>query len=95
MANGRTATVHRMVLPDHTCPYGVRAKAMLEERGYEVDDQILGSREEVEAFKAEHGLSTTPLIIIEGEEIGGSEELERFLAAEGSNDQAAEESASA
>ena len=83
MANGRTATVHRMVLPDHTCPYGVRAKAMLEERGYEVDDQILGSREEVEAFKAEHGLSTTPLIIIDGEEIGGSEELERFLAAEG------------
>ena len=83
MANGRTATVHRMVLPDHICPYGVRAKALLEERGFEVDDNILGSREEVEAFKAEHGLSTTPLIVIDGEEIGGSEELERFLAAEG------------
>ena len=85
MANGRTATVHRMVLPDHTCPYGVRAKEMLEERGFEVDDQILSSREEVEAFKSEHGLSTTPLIVIDGEEIGGSADLENFLAAEDAN----------
>ena len=85
MANGRTATVHRMVLPDHTCPYGVRAKAMLEERGFEVDDQILSSREEVEAFKAEHGLSTTPLILIDGEAIGGASDLEDFLAAEDAN----------
>ena len=90
MANGRTATVHRMVLPDHICPHGVRAKALLEERGFEVDDQILGSREEVEAFKTERGLSTTPLIVIDGEEIGGSEELERFLAAEGADAHAAE-----
>ena len=74
--------LHRMVLPDHTCPFGVRAKEMLEERGYEVDDRLLSSREEVEAFKAEHGISTTPLIVIDGEEIGGSAELERFLAAE-------------
>ncbi len=82
MANGRTATLHRMVLPDHICPYGVRAKAMLEEAGFEVDDRILSSRDEVEAFKAEHGLSTTPLIVIDGEEIGGAADLERFLAAE-------------
>ena len=85
MANGRTATLHRMVLPDHTCPYGVRAKQMLEERGFEVDDQVLSSREEVEAFKDEHGLSTTPLIIIDGEEIGGASDLEDFLAAEDAN----------
>lgn len=78
----RTATLHRMVLPDHTCPYGVQAKELLEERGFEVDDQILASREEVEAFKAEHGVSTTPLIVIDGEEIGGSRELEQFLEAQ-------------
>ena len=82
MANGRTATLHRMVLPDHTCPYGVRAKQMLEEAGFEVDDQILGSREEVEAFKSEHGLTTTPLVVIDGEEIGGAAELEDYLAAQ-------------
>ena len=85
MADGQSATLHRMVLPDHTCPFGLRAKAMLEERGFEVDDQILSSREEVDAFKEEHGISTTPLIFIDGEEIGGSAELERYLAAQDSD----------
>ena len=85
MADAQTATLHRMVLPDHTCPYGVRAKAMLEEAGFEVDDQVLSSREEVEAFKSEHGVSTTPLVFIDGEEIGGSAELEQFLESEDSN----------
>lgn len=77
----RRATLHRMVLPDHTCPFGVRAKEMLERAGYEVDDRILGSRGEVDAFKAEHGISTTPLIVIDGETIGGADDLERRLAA--------------
>ena len=80
MPNGR-ATLHRMVLPDHTCPFGVRAKEMLERAGYEVDDQLLRSREEVDAFKAERGIATTPLIVIDGETVGGADDLERRLAA--------------
>jgi glutaredoxin len=80
MTATRTATLHRMVLPDHTCPFGVRANALLEQAGYQVDDHILRSREEVDAFKAQHGIATTPLIFIEGERIGGSNELERYLA---------------
>lgn len=79
MANDREATLYRMVLPDHVCPYGVRAKEMLEESGYEVDDRILASRDEVEAFKAEQEVQTTPLIFIGEERIGGSAELERYL----------------
>lgn len=80
MPDGR-ATLHRMVLPDHTCPFGVRAKEMLERAGYEVDDRLLRSREEVDAFKAEHGIATTPLIVIDGETVGGAGDLERYLAA--------------
>ena len=80
MAAQRTATLHRMVLPDHTCPYGVRAKQLLEEAGFEVDDRILKTREEVDAFMAEHDVGTTPQVFIDGERIGGSEELERYLA---------------
>ena len=80
MADTRTATLHRMVLPDHTCPYGVRAKELLEEAGFAVDDRVLGSREEVDAFMAEQGVDTTPLVFIDGQRIGGSEELERYLA---------------
>jgi glutaredoxin len=74
------ATLYRMVLPDHTCPFGVRAKSMLEEAGFDVEDNILGSREEVESFKEEHGISTTPLVFVDGEKVGGSQDLERYLA---------------
>ncbi|WP_293876340.1 MULTISPECIES: glutaredoxin domain-containing protein [unclassified Sphingomonas] len=83
MADHRTATLHRMVLPDHICPFGVRAKQILQAEGFEVDDRILRSREEVEAFKAEHGVATTPLVFIDGKQIGGSDDLERYLASEG------------
>jgi glutaredoxin len=76
----RTATLTRMVLPDHECPFGLRAKAMLEQAGFDVDERILSSREEVEAFKEERGLSTTPLVEIDGETVGGSDDLERYLA---------------
>ncbi|WP_380787141.1 glutaredoxin domain-containing protein [Sphingomonas sp. R86521] len=80
MTEARTATLYRMVLPDHICPFGVRAKQLLQAEGFAVDDQILRSREEVDAFKAEHGIATTPLIFIDGEQIGGSDDLERYLA---------------
>jgi glutaredoxin len=46
MAETKSATLHRMVLPDHVCPFGVRAKQMLEDHGYEVEDRVLSSREE-------------------------------------------------
>jgi glutaredoxin len=82
MAQQRTATLTRMVLPDHECPFGVRAKAMLQQSGYTIDEHILSSREEVDAFKAERGLATTPLIEIDGETIGGSKDLEAYLANE-------------
>ncbi len=69
-----------MVLPDHVCPFGLRAKELLDEHGFEVEEHILGSRDEVDAFKAEHDLRTTPLILIDGERIGGCDDLERHLA---------------
>jgi glutaredoxin 3 len=77
----KNAILYRMVLPDHTCPFGVRAKQMLEGAGFEVDDRVLSSREEVDAFKNEHGVATTPQVFIGGERIGGSDDLERYLAA--------------
>jgi len=80
MAPAPTATLYRMVLPDHTCPFGVRAKQMLEQHGYAVDDRVLASREEVDAFKAEHAIATTPLVFIGEERVGGAEDLERRLS---------------
>ena len=76
-----SATIYRMVLPDHECPFGRRAKQMLEDANFKVEEHILSSREEVEAFKAEHGVATTPLIWVDGKKIGGSDELGKFLTA--------------
>jgi glutaredoxin 3 len=74
------ATLYRMVLPDHTCPFGVRALQLLQGAGYEVDDRVLKSRDDVEALKAELGVTTTPQVFIDGERIGGSDALEGYLS---------------
>jgi len=75
----RTAILYRMKLPDHECPYGLLALRMLKDAGFAVDDRLLTSREQVEAFKAEQGVATTPIVFIDGERIDGSEELARYL----------------
>lgn len=80
MPETRTATLYRMVLPDHICPFGVHAKQMLEANGFAVQDNILATREEVDAFEEEQGVATTPQVFIDGERIGGSDDLERYLA---------------
>lgn len=75
----KRATLYRMVMPDHTCPWGLKAKDLLRRQGYEIDDRHLKTHEETEAFKAEHGVKTTPQIFIGGRRIGGYEDLRRFL----------------
>jgi glutaredoxin len=80
MSDDKKATLYRMILPEETCPFGVRAKQMLEEHGYTLDEKILRSRAEVEAFEKEQGVDTTPQVFIGGERIGGSDDLERYLA---------------
>jgi glutaredoxin len=73
------AVVHRMVMPGHTCPYGLKAVDLLKRSGYEVDDRYLTTREGTDAFKAEHGVATTPQIFIGGRRVGGYDDLRRFL----------------
>ena len=80
MTGNRSAILYRMVLPDHTCPFGVKAKQLLEQHGFDVDDRVLHSRREVDAFEAEHAVQTTPLVFIGGKRVGGSDDLERYLA---------------
>lgn len=77
----RVATLYRMKLPTHECPFGLRAKELLEQAGFTIDEHVLASREDVDAFQAKEGVSTTPQIFIDGQRIGGSEDLERYLKA--------------
>ena len=55
----KQATLYRMVMPEHTCPYGLKAKDLLEREGFTVDDHWLKTREETDAFKAEQHVATT------------------------------------
>ncbi|MCA0211457.1 MAG: glutaredoxin [Proteobacteria bacterium] len=75
----KQATLHRMVMPGHTCPYGLKAKHLLESRGFTVDDRWLTTREETDAFKAEHDVKTTPQTFIDGARIGGYDDLRRHF----------------
>ena len=78
-ATGRTAVLYRMALPDHLCPSGQKARWLLRSKGYEVDDRLFRARPEVDAFKAEHDVPTTPQIWIEGERVGGYQALREKL----------------
>jgi len=75
----KTATLYRMVMPEHVCPYGLKSKWLLESHGYTVDDRWLRTRGETDAFKAEHGVETTPQTFIGGKRIGGNDDLRRFF----------------
>ncbi|MDX6752228.1 glutaredoxin family protein [Geminicoccaceae bacterium 1502E] len=75
----RTATLYRMVMEDHLCPFGLKAKALLERKGFRVDDRWLRTRGETDAFQREHGVETTPQVFIGGRRIGGYDALREHL----------------
>jgi glutaredoxin/uncharacterized membrane protein YphA (DoxX/SURF4 family) len=75
----KTATLYRMVMADHMCPYGLKSKDLLERQGYMVDDHHLTSRQEVDAFKAKHNVKTTPQAFIDGDRVGGFDDLSAFF----------------
>ena len=75
----KRAVIYRMVMPGHLCPYGLKARWLLRRKGFAVDDRWLTTREETDAFKAEHGVKTTPQTFIEGARIGGYDDLRRHF----------------
>ncbi|EAR51351.1 hypothetical protein OG2516_15344 [Oceanicola granulosus HTCC2516] len=78
----RKARLYRMVMPGHTCPYGLKSKDLLERQGFEVEDHPLTTREETDAFKEEHGVATTPQTFIDGARIGGYDDLRAHFGQE-------------
>jgi glutaredoxin len=78
-ATPRKAVLYRMVMPDHICPYGLKSRWLLRRKGYEVEDHWLTTRQETDAFKAAHGVKTTPQIFIDGQRIGGHDDLRRHF----------------
>jgi glutaredoxin len=75
----RRGVLYRMVMPEHTCPWGIKAKALLRRQDHEVEDHHLTTRAQTDAFKAEHGVVTTPQVFIGGTRIGGYDDLKRYF----------------
>ncbi|MCP4825792.1 MAG: glutaredoxin, partial [Shimia sp.] len=76
------ATIYRMELPNYTCGYGTAALDLLQSNGFEIEDHLLRTRHETDAFKDKHHVTTTPLVFIDGVKIGGFTELRKHLKAQ-------------
>jgi glutaredoxin-like protein len=61
------------------CQYCVRAKGMLHDAGISFEELVLNRDFHESTIRAVSGKSTVPQIFINGELIGGSEDLENYL----------------
>ncbi|MGK7933425.1 MAG: glutathione peroxidase [Microcystaceae cyanobacterium] len=61
------------------CPYCARAKKMLTDKGWSYEEIVLGKDISTISLKAATGATTTPQVFIDGQLIGGSEDLEAYL----------------
>lgn len=74
-----SATLYRMVIEEHICPFGLKAKDLLQRKGFSVDDHHIETRSQQEDFKTEHDVQTTPQVFIQGERIGGYDDLRQHF----------------
>jgi glutaredoxin len=78
-ASARHATLYRMVMDKHVCPWGLKARDLLKREGFKIEDHWLKTKAETDAYKAANEVKTTPQILIDGKRIGGYDDLRRFL----------------
>jgi glutaredoxin-like protein len=69
-----------LMLARHGCRYCARAKQLLQDKGIAFDAVYLGDELTMQGVRAASGEATVPQVFIDGKRIGGSEQLEAFLA---------------
>jgi len=62
------------------CPYCSRAKALLQDAGIRFEELVLNRDFSEATIRAVSGRSTVPQLFVNGDHIGGSEDLEAWLA---------------
>jgi len=79
IAPGASKPLDVSVFSREGCPYCVRTKGMLHDAGIRFEELVL-NRDYTEAtLRAVSGRSTVPQVFVNGDYIGGSEELEQYL----------------
>ncbi len=67
--------LYRMSMPEHECPWGLKAVKLLKDKQLPFEDIKLQSRSAVDEFKAKYQVATTPQIFFDGDWIGGYTDL--------------------
>lgn len=62
------------------CPFCVKAKALLTEKGFCYEEVVLGRDLTTTSLRAISGRNTVPQVFIGGQHIGGSDDLEAYFA---------------
>ena len=75
----KKADIYRMVTPDHLCPWGIKALDLLKRNGFEVNDHHLETMDANQQYKEDNDVDETPQIFIEGERLGGYDDLREHL----------------
>ena len=79
MSDKKIAKLYRVVSKDHLCPFGLKAKYLLEKEGYKVEDYLLTSPSEAEEIKKKFGVKTTPQVVIGDKRVGGYDDLRKYF----------------
>lgn len=71
----QTAVLYRMVTEDHICPFGLKSRDLLLRQGFRVEDHHFQTKAEADKFREQQDVKTTPQTYIDGERIGGHDDL--------------------
>lgn len=78
----KTAILYRMVTEDHICPFGLKSRDLLKRRGFKVEDHQFETKQEADDFRKKHNVDTTPQAFIDGERVGGYDDLRAHFGKE-------------
>lgn len=77
--SSHTATIYRLVTPDHVCPYGLKSLDLLERHDFDIDDRPLRTEAEATELRERLGVETTPQTYVDGELVGTLDDLRRYV----------------
>jgi glutaredoxin len=83
-----TATVYRLVTPEHECPYGLKTIDLLRRNGIEIDDRQLKTEEEATELRERLDVDTTPQTFVDGELIGTLDDVREYFGEDVPDDDA-------
>ena len=77
--DSKSATIYRLVTPDHVCPYGLKSLDLLERQGFDVDDRHLETEQQATEFREKWDVETTPQTFIGGELVGTLDDVREYV----------------